>query len=81
MNPPSPNSTGSTEAHRQQASRLALGLELVETAQGYGGQALTEMMATKEPKGHRAFVSNRLRAYRRNEAVSGTKGIFVFFCG
>ena len=38
-------------------------------------------MATKEHKGDKSSVSNHLRAYRRNEAVSGTKGIFVFFRG
>jgi hypothetical protein len=38
-------------------------------------------MATKEHKGDTPSVSNRLRAYRRNEAVSGTKGSFVFLRG
>jgi hypothetical protein len=38
-------------------------------------------MATKDHKGDKPSATNRLRAYRRNEVIAGTKAIFEFFCG
>jgi hypothetical protein len=38
-------------------------------------------MATKELKADKSFGWDLLRAYRRNEALAATKGIFVLSCG